>query len=791
MGSNIALSNSVDSLIELMEKTDNTDALIQLNNQIANTLRNPYPDSAMYYYKTSLNLAVETKNHQMYAEIIGNIGVVWALKQNIDSATYFINRSIKLAKENNYNNVLIKGLNSQGLLEIKKLQYNSSIPIFNKALEIEVKYPDLNLYSKIYNNLGLAYNRLHKYDSALFYYLESLKTKEQISDFKGIGTTTNNIALVYEKLGDINLSIEYLERSLKLRIKNENKYGEAIVYNNLGLMYERKLEYEKSLEYYLMSLEIMETMNQKARIATCYNNIGSIYATLKDYRRGIRYLNKALKINLELNDARGTAHSYLDLAEFYKRIRNYYKAIRYYKKCHKIAIEIDDYDLKINCFQGLHFSFEQINQLDSSLHYYKTLVAFKDSLSLNESKQRVELLEIEYQTLKKEKENHALLKENEIHKARLKQGFLTAFLLAGFLLFFIIISIITTHNRFKTKKAMEVISSQKNEIQTQSDKLKKAYSRMKELSQFKEEMSGMIVHDLKNPINTIINIADSSKNNENTLLIKHSGKKMLNLVMNILDVQKYEDTGFEIHPQATELRYIIIKAIDEIRYYAKLNNVNIEIPQNTDFVINVDPSIFERILVNLLTNAIKFSPTGSKIEIKYETLNDNKFKIHIVDKGPGIKAELIPIIFEKYGQSEKKNIGFSGSTGIGLTFCKLAIESHNGEIGVQSKFGKGSDFWLSLDFLKKIRVEDKSILNKITSDISDLYLSYQAKELLNPFIYKIANFPVYQISDIRKVINKLNDLKEDSIKVYTKELNEAVLACNDMRYSQLIDLVLK
>ncbi len=75
---------------------------------------------------------------------------------------------------------------------------------------------------------------------------------------------------------------------------------------------------------------------------------------------------------------------------------------------------------------------------------------------------------------------------------------------------------------------------------------------MKVLSQFKEEMSGMIVHDLKNPINTIINIADSD-NNENGLLIKHSGKKMLNLVMNILDVQKYENAGFELVRQLAEL----------------------------------------------------------------------------------------------------------------------------------------------------------------------------------------------------------------------------------------------
>ncbi len=782
-------SNQIDSLLNLASKTDNQASLISYYNQVGNALRKTYPDSAMIFYKASLKLASKNHSNKNYAETISGIGVVWAIKNNYDSAIFFTNKSIELARQNNNIELITKGLNSLGLIEIRRMNYKKAIPLLKKAYDYTSTNNDIKLKSKINNNLGLAYNRIHKYDSSLIYYLASLKIKEKTSDQKGIGSTTSNIALVYEKLGDFDLSISYLEQSLNIRQRNKNEYGEAIVYNNLGLVYESKEEYTKAMEYYLKSLILMQKLQKKARMATCYNNIGSILAKQKDFRHAIKYLNKALEINIELNNIQGQAYTYLDLGNFYRQIRNYYKAIKYYKQCFSIAKKFDDIDIKTQCYQGLYYSYEQLGATDIAFHYFKTMVYLKDSISIEKSKKRVELLEIEYQILKRKKENEALLKENQSNKAKIKHTFFTATLLAILLVFFILISVGTIYNRNKIKKAAELISLQKNEIQQQTKELKKANAKMKELSQFKEEMSGMIVHDLKNPINTIINIADSD-NNENGLLIKHSGKKMLNLVMNILDVQKYENAGFELVKQFAELRYIIYKAIAEVKYNAQLKNIEFILPKKTDYVLNVDVGVFERILVNLLSNALKFSPDNSKIKIEYETLGNNKVKIHIIDKGPGIKNELLPSIFDKFNQVEKRNIGFSGSTGIGLTFCKIAIESHEGNIGVSSKQGVGSDFWLLVDYSKKIALGKAKYKDEKTKDFDDLYLSYDTKELLTPYIERISDYLVYQISDIRKIISKLNKIDNKSIRKYSKELNDTVLACNETRYKYLIKLVL-
>lgn len=783
-------SNTIDSLLNLSKQTNDPEKLISYFTQIGTLLREPYPDSALVYYNKCLDLSNQINSDDYYCQTLGNIAVTWTLKNNLDTATWFIEKSMIIAKASDNNSALIEGYKNIGMIELQRLNYKKAISVFKTAASLINNQNENKLKSEIYNNLGISYKFIYNYDSALWYYLESLKISEQIGDDPGIGSTTNNIALIYEKLEKYDLSIKYLERSLAIRQDHNNLYGQALVYNNLGLIYEDKNQHEKALDYFKFACHLMQQMGQKDQVAICYNNMGSVYITLKDFKKADQYLTRALNINTEIGNEAGLATTFANLADFYKEIRNYYKAIIHYKKCYSLAVKINDISLITRCYDGLFYSFEQQGIIDSALSYYKSLVTLKDSISNQESRRKVEVLEIEYQTLKKEKENQSLTKENEINKARLRQGVLAFILLAVFSGFAVILSIITLHNRNKIKKAMDVISEQNSEIHQQSQELKQAYLKMKSLSRYKEDLSGMIVHDLKNPINTIINIADTIGNNGNAQLIKHSGKKMLNLVINILDVQRYEETGMELTRFDTELGSVLNRAIREVSYNAELNEVEIITPQQTDYIVNVDANVFERILVNLLTNAIKFAPIKTKIRIEFEEIGDHKLKIHILDKGPGIESTMLDRIFDKFSQAEKRNLGISGSTGIGLTFCKMAIESHGGKIGVNSRQGKGSDFWIKIAWLRKIVYDQPYQDTPAQTNLQELYLSYDAKEMLFPHVERLNEYLVYQISDIRKVINKLTQNNEPSVKKYTEELNNAVISCNDKRYRELINLVL-
>ena len=110
---------------------------------------------------------------------------------------------------------------------------------------------------------------------------------------------------------------------------------------------------------------------------------------------------------------------------------------------------------------------------------------------------------------------------------------------------------------------------------------------------------------------------------------------------------------------------------------------------------SVDPDIIQRVFVNLLGNAIKCSPEGGTIGIDISLAGDS-VRVTVSDQGPGIPEEYHQKIFEKFAQVELPKEGQVHSTGLGLTFCKLAVEAHGGRIGVESAVGRGSTFWFTL-----------------------------------------------------------------------------------------------
>ena len=108
-----------------------------------------------------------------------------------------------------------------------------------------------------------------------------------------------------------------------------------------------------------------------------------------------------------------------------------------------------------------------------------------------------------------------------------------------------------------------------------------------------------------------------------------------------------------------------------------------------------DAGLLARIIQNLLGNALKFTPDGGSISVGLEA-GQGCVRVYVRDSGPGIPHESLGRIFEKFGQVSPRQNQQQYSTGLGLTFCKLAVEAHGGSIGVDSEVGKGSTFWFTI-----------------------------------------------------------------------------------------------
>jgi signal transduction histidine kinase len=245
-----------------------------------------------------------------------------------------------------------------------------------------------------------------------------------------------------------------------------------------------------------------------------------------------------------------------------------------------------------------------------------------------------------------------------------------------------------------TERTREVMH-QKQEIENQAIALQETNKKILDLSKFKDSMTHMIVHDLKNPLHTIMNISTMEDIPQKNYLIHEAGREMNNLVLNILDVYKYENTSMVLNRELVNIKELVDGAINDVSFLGRLRNVVFEFDIIDNISLNIDKSIMHRVLVNLLTNAIKFSPLSGKVEIGTQIDNNEYLKISVKDNGPGIRPERQKTIFDRY-QAEAQVDSLILSTGLGLNFCKLAIESHGGTISLESIEKQGAKFSIVL-----------------------------------------------------------------------------------------------
>ncbi len=175
---------------------------------------------------------------------------------------------------------------------------------------------------------------------------------------------------------------------------------------------------------------------------------------------------------------------------------------------------------------------------------------------------------------------------------------------------------------------------------------------------------------------------------------QHACHALIEMVSSLLDVSRMEAGQMPLNLVSSDILDIARAAVESVAVLAQEKALTVCV--TGDSASNaVDRDIMHRVFVNLLGNAIKFSPTGGSIGVDVSSAGET-VRATVTDQGGGIPPEYHKRIFEKFSQAKSRNDGQKHSSGLGLTFCKLAVEAHGGHIGVDSEVGKGSTFWFEL-----------------------------------------------------------------------------------------------
>lgn len=226
-------------------------------------------------------------------------------------------------------------------------------------------------------------------------------------------------------------------------------------------------------------------------------------------------------------------------------------------------------------------------------------------------------------------------------------------------------------------------------------KHKKKQKLLQSESQFKEQTTNLIVHDLKTPLATLINVEIIQDEKLRLKMVKQASKRMMILVQNVLDIYKHENSIVKLNKEMFDISDLTNEVVEEFQIMTEIKSLTFNIKETENIEVLADKELIHRVITNILSNSIKFSPFDGHINITI-SLEDKKLLMRFSNEGPGIPKDKQTLIFNRFEQAQIQNFGMLPSTGLGLHFSQIAIKAHNGDIGVVSTSKKGAEFWFSL-----------------------------------------------------------------------------------------------
>ncbi len=225
----------------------------------------------------------------------------------------------------------------------------------------------------------------------------------------------------------------------------------------------------------------------------------------------------------------------------------------------------------------------------------------------------------------------------------------------------------------------------------------------KEIERLKRDFVSMVSHDLRTPLSSVQNylelLGDGIYGELNTAGTARLGEltvsidRLVKLICDLLDLDRLESGSLSLKLHKQSVGAMIDQMQSACAALKQEKNVSVDVDK-TDLRINVDGDRLVQVLINLVSNAIKFSPPGETVSVSVKNL-DGVIEFRVTDRGCGIPEEFQRTIFDRFKQAPEGEVK-KGGTGLGLAISKAIVEQHGGEIGVESEEGNGSTFWFTL-----------------------------------------------------------------------------------------------
>jgi len=482
-------------------------------------------------------------------------------------------------------------MNTLGAAAIAQGDYETALVNHTGSLTLRKQLGDQALIAVSLMNIGNVYFALGDVAQALDYFMQSLTIREQLGDEHGIGVSLSNIGGVYGMMGDVDQAIDFLQQSLAKKIETENLRGQVQTLGDLATQYVAADNLGLAREFAQTSFDVAKTVSNRIGEAFALHLLGTIEIKAHNYNQALEHLDNALITRTEIGNAKGIVESMIAKGELLTKLNRNDEAIQLLNDARIRAEKLNSITLLSSLHQVLSAVFENKGEFQEAIKHCKLYIQYHERVFNQYNAERLRNLQILHQVENTKRENEIFrLKNIELARAYSDAEKLTQSLAAT------------------------------------NEELNAAIDLSEKINKEKSEIFGIVAHDLRNPLSSIILTTATALHGEYQMTkddivnamkrVKSTAERMADIIKKMMNIYSVESGEFLLTLEHKNIVPLLEKIVDTFIPTANEKNIELLLDANDSAYAIVDRVMLEEVIDNLLSNAIKYSPSGKKVTIK-------------------------------------------------------------------------------------------------------------------------------------------------------------------------------
>ncbi|WP_422079383.1 tetratricopeptide repeat protein [Ulvibacterium sp.] len=654
-------------------------------------------------------------------------GKALSIQANYETSLDFFDEAIAIFQKTGTKNKLAQCYLEKGTAYGFMGRYKDAQAAMDQGEKLFIEIEDRTGLAESFHGKGHLMYLMAEDKKALALYGESLAIHQEQQNTKGISDNYFRMALAHLGLGNRERALDLLVRAKDLKDKIGDHIGLTKVKISLGVLHEENGNPETAIAYYLESYKANRTIGDQRVNSIIFNNLGVTYTDLKQHDSALVYHKKALELRRGLGKPQGIIQSLMNIGEVYQKQQKVQPALKNLREAHALSHAspnkpmlpgvadrlgslfldqgmLDSAEVYLqealtlkkarDNYFSLAITYDKLSALEErrgdfkqALAYHKLFKKVRDSSLLVEANEELAEVQAKYDTERQEREIESLQQENE-KRTLWRNIFAIGTLVAlGFAL--LLFQFFVYRNK-KNKALLEIEETQRRQLE--------------EMDRMKSRFFSNISHEFRTPLTLILGPIDQLRKSIDGALhfkldvMERNGRRLLKLINQLLDLSKIESGKITLKTALIDIVPLIKGWVMSFKSLAETKHIELAfVAEQESHFLYVDREKIEEVIINLLSNAFKYTQEDGKITVSLKRLSaDNVLSISVTDTGTGISEQELPHVFDRFYQASNADTEDVTGTGIGLALIKELVELHRGTVRVSSRVDKGTTFEILL-----------------------------------------------------------------------------------------------